>query len=286
MPGKPDWLKKKMPDLQAMEAMQQQIHNLRVATVCHEACCPNSGDCFSRGVATVLILGNICTRNCEFCAVNYGFPEAVDKTEPERVAKMAAAFSLRHLVITSVTRDDLPDGGDAHYAAVAQRVRRDLPGTTLELLIPDFQGEGSPLKTVMRERPDVLAHNIETVPRLYRVRRGADYLRSLKLLESAKRIAPDVLTKSGLMVGLGETEEEVVAVLKDLRESGCDMLTVGQYLRPGPGQLPVNKYISPDQFSCYQRRADLMGFKFAAAGPYVRSSYRAGEALISARLQL
>lgn len=286
MLGKPDWLKMKMPDLQAMEALQRQLTGFRVNTVCFEACCPNSGECFSRGVATILILGNTCTRSCKFCAVKNGSPGTVDEAEPERVAKAMSALPLRHLVITSVTRDDLADGGAAHYAAVVQRLRRDLPGVTLELLIPDFQGERRSLQIALREKPEVLAHNLETVPRLYNIRPGADYARSLKLLESAKRITPDILTKSGLMVGLGEKEEEVLAVMKNLRDVGCDMLTIGQYLRPGSRQIPVYRYITPAQFSCYQGQADLMGFKFAAAGAYVRSSYKAGEALEWARLKL
>lgn len=285
MLSKPDWLKMKMPDLHAMEALQRQFTGLQVNTVCFEACCPNSGECFSRGVATILILGNTCTRNCGFCAVKYGFPGAVDKTEPERVAKALSALPLRHLVITSVTRDDLPDGGAAHYAAVVKRLRRDLPGVSLELLIPDFQGERRSLQIALRERPEVLAHNLETVPRLYNIRPGADYLRSLKLLESAKQIVPFTLTKSGLMVGLGEKEKEVLLVMKNLREAGCDMLTIGQYLCPGSRQIPVERYITPEQFSCYQGQAELMGFKFAAAGSYVRSSYKAGEAFELARLK-
>lgn len=246
-------------------------------TVCAEAKCPNRGECFSRGTATFLILGSVCTRNCAFCGVDFGDPLAPDPEEPNRLAKAALKMGLKHVVITSVTRDDLRDGGASFFASVVKAVRQKLPKATVEVLIPDFAGSRQALHTVLDSAPDVLNHNIETVPRLYSsVRPQAEYGRSLQLLS---RTAADGRSKvkSGIMVGLGETELEVEEVMGDLRKSGCSILTIGQYLRPSRHQVPLREFISPRKFSDYEQIARSMGFEHVFSGPYVRSSYRAEE---------
>jgi lipoic acid synthetase len=244
--------------------------------VCDRARCPNRGECFSHHTATFLILGDICTRGCAFCAVKKGKPLSLEADEPQRLARAVAELGLRHVVITSVTRDDLPDGGAAHYARVVAALRQHCPGVRVELLVPDFAGSREALATVLTSGPDILAHNLETVPRLYpEVRRGADYERSLKVLEQAKELAPKIITKSGLMLGLGEESPEVEAVLRDLRQVACDMLTLGQYLSPSLHHVPVARYVNPDEFASRQRQALSLGFKSVAAGPLVRSSYKA-----------
>jgi lipoic acid synthetase len=252
-------------------------------TVCAEAKCPNRGECFSRGSAAFLILGPVCTRDCAFCGVESGRPSAVDFDEGKRLAKAAARMGLKHVVVTSVTRDDLPDGGAAAFANVIKCLRREIPQTTIEVLIPDFQGSVDSLMTVLDSQPNVLNHNMETVPRLYpSIRPQAIYTRSLELL---KRVADDnrSVAKSGIMVGLGETADEVKELLHDLRSSGCSIITIGQYLRPSRHQIPVREFIPPEQFSAYEKTALDMGFKHAFCGPYVRSSYQADRQINNAR---
>jgi lipoyl synthase len=252
------------------------LDRLHLPTVCDSARCPNRGECFSHHTATFLILGEVCTRGCAFCAVSKGKPAPVEADEPQRLARAVAELGLRHVVITSVTRDDLPDGGAAHYARVVAALRQDCPGVRVELLVPDFAGSREALATVLASGPDILAHNLETVPRLYpQVRRGADYRRSLTVLEQAKELAPNLITKSGLMLGLGEESPEIEAVLRDLRHVACDMLTIGQYLSPSLHHAPVARFVNPEEFASRQRQALDLGFKSVAAGPLVRSSYKA-----------
>jgi lipoic acid synthetase len=252
------------------------LDRLHLPTVCESARCPNRGECFSHHTATFLILGEVCTRGCAFCAVSKGKPAPVEADEPQRLAQAVAELGLRHVVITSVTRDDLPDGGAAHFARVVEALRQRCPGVRIELLVPDFQGSREALTTVLASGPDILAHNLETVPRLYpEVRRGADYGRSLKVLEQTKQLSPKIITKSGLMLGLGEESPEISAVLRDLRQVACDMLTIGQYLSPSLHHVPVARYVNPDEFASWQRQALELGFKSVAAGALVRSSYKA-----------
>lgn len=252
------------------------LDRLHLPTVCESARCPNRGECFSHHTATFLILGEVCTRGCTFCAVTKGKPAPVEADEPQRLAQAVAALGLRHVVITSVTRDDLPDGGAAHYARVVEALRGHCPGVRVELLVPDFRGSREALTTVLSSEPDILAHNLETVPRLYpEVRRGADYGRSLKVLEQAEQLFPKIITKSGMMLGLGEESQEIEAVLRDLRQVACDMLTIGQYLSPSLHHAPVARYVNPDEFASWKRQALDLGFKSVAAGPLVRSSYKA-----------
>jgi len=252
------------------------LDRLHLPTVCDSARCPNRGECFSHHTATFLILGEVCTRGCAFCAVTKGKPLPLEADEPWRLARAVAELGLRHVVITSVTRDDLPDGGAAHYARVVAALRQHCPGVRVELLVPDFAGSKEALATVLAAQPDILAHNLETVPRLYpQVRRGADYRRSLMVLQRAKELSPHITTKSGLMLGLGEGAAEVEQVLKDLRAVACDMLTLGQYLSPSLHHVPVARYVNPDEFASWQRQALDLGFKSVAAGPLVRSSYKA-----------
>lgn len=260
----------------AVSRMERLLADLRLHTVCQEARCPNVAECFGRGTATFMILGDVCMRGCRFCAVRHGRPAPLDPVEPERVAEAAARLGLHHVVITSVTRDDLPDGGASQFAETIQAVRRWLPEATVEVLIPDFRGSRTALEVVLAAEPDVLNHNLETVPRLYpQVRPQADYRRSLGILAWTKTYAPRMTTKSGLMLGLGERTAEVVEVLRDLRQAQCDMLTLGQYLQPTDHQLPVARYVPPEEFGWYQRKATALGFRGVAAGPLVRSSHRA-----------
>ena len=273
----PPWLTKRMPPPYVMEEMEKLIKNLSLHTVCQEAHCPNIGDCFSRKTATFMILGNCCTRNCSFCAVKKGIPSPPAPEEPENVAKAVSKLKLNYVVITSPTRDDLPDGGAKQFARVISSIRK-LCGEEIyiEVLIPDFAGSFSSLQKVLEAKPFVLNHNLETVPRLYpRVRPGAEYRRSLRLLERCKRIDPGIYTKSGLMVGLGETKDEVIRVMKDLRTTGCDILTIGQYLRPSSKHLEVREFIPPAVFNHYREIASSLGFLHVASSPFVRSSYMA-----------
>ncbi len=275
----PRWLKVPIPRGSRVRKVRDVLSELRLCTVCDEARCPNRGECYGSGTATFMILGDVCTRACRFCAVARGTPEAPDATEPGRVAEAVRRLGLRHVVVTSVTRDDLPDGGASLFAAVVRAVRAAAPGCTIEILVPDFAGSSSALETVLEARPDVLNHNVETVPRLYgRVRPQADYARSLDLLAAAKRLAPETFTKSGFMVGLGETWAEVFALLRDLREAGVDAVTAGQYLRPAPGRLDVVRFRHPEEFEHLRRAAESLGLT-AACGPLVRSSHGAGAML-------
>ncbi|MBA2133060.1 lipoyl synthase [Capillibacterium thermochitinicola] len=276
---KPEWLKIKVQANEEKADVEHLLDELALPTVCKEARCPNLMECYSRRTATFLILGRNCTRHCRFCNVQKGQPEPVASDEPARVAQAVARLQLNHVVVTSVTRDDLPDGGAGQFAAVVTAIRRLNPGVTVEVLIPDFRGDPLALQKVLAVKPDVLNHNIETVPRLYpAVRPEADYRRSLTLLARVKEFAPRILTKSGVMVGLGETEDELTAVMKDLRAAGCDALTIGQYLAPSRAHHRVVAYITPAQFARYERIGRELGFRHVAAGPFVRSSYRAAEA--------
>ena len=272
---KPEWLKKRI-DPTAVMQMESILRSLGLHTVCEGANCPNRGECFKNKTATFMILGDVCTRNCRFCAVTKGGPTPVDPLEPEHVADAAQKLGLGHVVVTSVTRDDLPDGGASHFADVVAAVKKRLPNVTIEVLIPDFQGDLAALQTVIAARPDIINHNIETVPSLYTiVRPMAQYDRSLELLSRVKQYGSGIYSKSGLMVGLGETQDEVYAVMDDLVAVGCDILTIGQYLQPTQEHLPVAEYIHPDQFDEYKRIGLHKGFKYIASGPLVRSSYNA-----------
>jgi lipoic acid synthetase len=245
-------------------------------TVCQQALCPNISECFSCGQATFLILGKNCTRLCSFCNVEKTVPLPVDGDEPSRIAEAVARLELSHVVITSPTRDDLPDGGAALYAATVAAIRSQSPETRVELLIPDFQGAVASLELVVASHPDIIGHNVETVPRLYQIRSGADYGRSLEVLQLCAGIAPEIRTKSGIMLGMGETEGEVLQVLRDLRGAGCAYLSIGQYLAPSLRHYPVQEYVPPERFEWLRSAAAAMGFSHVESGPYVRSSYHAG----------
>ena len=277
---RPEWLRAPAPAGANYSELKELVNRLSLHTVCESAACPNVGECWNRRTATFMILGNVCTRRCGFCAVQKGAPLPVDYDEPRRVAEAVAALGLRYAVITSVNRDDRKDGGAELFALTIRAIRAAVPDCKVEVLIPDFQGSEAALAVVMEAAPDVLNHNIETVPRLYRqVRVGARYQRSLDLLAAAKRLSPDTPTKSGLMVGLGEAVEEVVAVMRDLRRSRVEILTVGQYLRPSPRHLPVARFVPPEEFAAYRRLGREMGFMHVESGPLVRSSYHADSAL-------
>jgi len=278
MMQKPPWLKKRVPPVHAIQKVQWILEKTTLHTVCEEARCPNLGECFSQGTATVLIMGRICSRSCGFCAVQHGTPSPLDPHEPEHVAQAVKEMKLRYVVITSVTRDDLPDGGASHYGQVIRAIRCVHPEIEVEVLIPDFQGDRNSLVAVLRERPQVLNHNVETVPRLYPlVRPQADYGRSLHLLKTARELSPGSLTKSGLMIGLGENREEILGLMRDLREVGVNLLTIGQYLQPRSDRLPVVRYIPPEEFEELKRAGEELGFKSVASGPFVRSSYHAAQ---------
>jgi lipoic acid synthetase len=273
---KPVWLRKRLPSGPAYESVRRLLQEAGLHTVCQSACCPNQFECFARHTATFMILGDRCTRNCRFCAVHHGRPDPVDPDEPRRVAGAAAHLGLRYVVITSVTRDDLPDGGADLFAAVIRTLHQRIPGVRVEVLIPDFQGDRQALETVLAAGPVVLNHNLETVARLYPAARPrADYRRSLDLLARSRRAAPQVLTKSGLMLGLGETDAEIRTALADLRAVGVQILTLGQYLQPTAAHLPVARYLAPEVFENWRREASAMGFAAVASGPFVRSSYQA-----------
>jgi len=275
---KPPWLKKRIPPIQDLIKVKSILDEASLHTVCEEARCPNLGECFSKGTATVLILGRICTRNCGFCAVEHGISVLPNDEEPKKVAQAVKKMGLKYVVITSVTRDDLIDGGASHFAKTNQAIRALDRKIKVEVLIPDFKGVLASLKMVLKERPDVLNHNIETVSRLYpKVRPEADYKRSLNLLKESKENYPHILAKSGFMLGLGETEEEVLGLLRDLREVGCDFLTIGQYLQPRPDRLSVFRYVPPEEFEEYKKMGERMGFKAVASAPFVRSSFHASQ---------
>ena len=277
---RPVWLRARAPVGENYRELKHLVNELKLHTVCESAACPNVGECWNRRTATFMILGNVCTRRCGFCAVQKGAPLPVDYDEPRRVAEACAALGLKYAVITSVNRDDRKDGGAELFALTIQAIRERIPGCRVEVLVPDFQGSHAAMETVMNAPPDVLNHNTETVPRLYRsVRLGARYERSLDMLAYAKRIRPQVPTKSGLMLGLGETAEEVRQVMRDLRAHSVDILTVGQYLRPSTRHLPIIRYVPQDEFDELKRIGYEMGFSHVESGPLVRSSYHASEAL-------
>ena len=274
----PSWLRRPLARPGAYAHVDGLLDELDLNTVCQSAKCPNRGECFSEGTATFLVLGDACTRGCRFCAVETRRPAAPDPGEPARVGEAVARMGLRHAVVTMVTRDDLADGGAAHIVAVIEAIRAAAPGAAIEVLVSDFAGDLVAVETVAGARPDVFNHNVETVPRLYEaVRPGADYARSLEVLGRVSARAPDVPTKSGLMLGLGEREDEVVAVMRDLGEVGCRMLTLGQYLRPSARHLPIAEFVAPDRFAALARTAYAMGFTSVASAPFVRSSYHAAE---------
>ncbi len=272
---KPEWLRKKVSPGNQSE-MRQLLGELRLNTVCQQALCPNISECFSCGQATFLILGRSCTRLCSFCNVEKTVPLPVDADEPERVAEAVARLKLSHVVVTSPTRDDLPDGGASLYAATVAAIRSSSPATRVELLIPDFQGAVSSVEAVVAARPDIIAHNVETVPRLYQIRSGADYGRSLEVLRLCAVMAPDIRTKSGVMLGMGESEEELLQVFEELRGVGCSYLSIGQYLAPSRRHYQVQEYVPPERFEWLQSAAVALGFSHVESGPYVRSSYHAG----------
>lgn len=274
----PPWIKKRLPASPRTDFTRGVLEKYRLNTVCRSAHCPNTGECFASGTAAFMIMGNACTRSCRFCAVEGGSPALLDGSEPERLALAAGEMGLRHVVVTSVTRDDLEDGGAAHFAAVIGALRGLNPQTAVEVLVPDFKGRGQSVWTVVDAGPDVFNHNVETVPSLYpKVRPEASYEVSLGVLRLAKQLRPRMLTKSGLMVGLGERSEEVEAVMGDLRRAGCDILTIGQYLSPSPEHLPVAAFIEPSEFERYRLLGVRMGFRAVASGPFVRSSHNAAE---------
>jgi lipoyl synthase len=275
---KPSWLKVRAPGSENFLRLKALMADLRLNTVCEDAHCPNIGECWHHGTATFMILGNVCTRACAYCAVEHGKPEPADTDEPSRVAHAIVSMALKHAVITSVDRDDLPDGGAAIFAETIRQTRAQRPECRIEVLIPDFQGKEDALHTVLDARPDVLNHNIETVPRLYRMARsGGKYPRSLELLDRARHYAPRIATKTGIMVGLGEEHDEILQVLADLREVGVSILTIGQYLRPSPAHAPMSRYYHPDEFAELKRAGMALGFTHVESGPLVRSSYHAHE---------
>lgn len=273
---KPEWLRKKV-NLGEQVHMRMLLGELRLNTVCQQAMCPNISECFSCGQATFLILGTNCTRQCSFCNIEKNSPQPVDGDEPARIAEAVARLKLSHVVITSPTRDDLTDGGAFHYSATVSSIRETSAETRIELLIPDFQGLHHCLEEIVASRPDIIAHNLETVPRLYHVRSGADYQRSLDVLRQCHELAPQIATKSGVMLGMGEDEREVEQVIHNLREVNCTYLSIGQYLAPSKKHYPVQEYVPPDVFSRVRELALQAGFSHVESGPYVRSSYHAGQ---------
>ncbi len=275
---KPQWLKVKAPGGTNYLRLKHLMRELNLHTVCEEAHCPNIGECWEHGTATFMILGDVCTRNCAYCAVSHGRPPAYDIDEPSRVAQAIAELNLRHAVITSVDRDDLPDFGAYIFAETIRQIRRKLPGCSIEVLVPDFQGNEDSIRQVLEARPDIYNHNTETVPRLYKkARPGGRYERLLGIFRIAKRIAPDIPTKTGIILGLGETNEEVVEVMKELRSVNVDILTLGQYLRPSDGHIALDRYVTPEEFRWFYEIGMQLGFKHVESGPLVRSSYHAWE---------
>src|SRR6476646_6190872 len=277
-PRKPPWIRVKAPTSPEYQATRRLMRELKLNTVCEEAACPNIGECWKEKHATVMILGAVCTRACTFCNVATGRPDLLDPHEPGRVGEAVAALGLNHIVVTSVDRDDLDDGGAGHFARTIAAIRAAAPATTIEVLVPDFLRKDGAVETVVGAKPDVLNHNLETVPRLYaEVRPGTRYFASLRLLDQAKRLDPAGFTKSGIMVGLGEDRTEVLQVMDDLRAAGVDFLTIGQYLQPTPKHHPVDRFIPPDEFDQLKQMAQGKGFLLVAASPLTRSSYHAGE---------
>jgi lipoic acid synthetase len=277
-PAKPEWIRVRAPGTGAHAETVRIVRGHRLHTVCEEAGCPNIGECWSKRHATFMIMGDTCTRACAFCNVRTGMPGPLDPTEPQRVAEAARELALAHIVVTSVDRDDLDDGGAQHFASVISALRAAAPGMTIEVLTPDFMRKAGALETVLAARPDVFNHNLETVPRLYlSIRPGARYFHSLRLLQRAKEIDGEVFTKSGIMVGLGESREEVMQVMDDLRSAGVDFLTIGQYLQPSPRHAAVQRFVTPAEFDALRQIAVAKGFALVAASPLTRSSYHAGD---------
>ncbi len=275
---KPSWLKVKAPGGPTYLRLTQMMKELNLHTVCQEAHCPNIGECWEHGTATFMILGDVCTRNCAYCAVSHGRPPAYDIAEPERVGEAVAQLGLRHAVITSVDRDDLPDFGAYIFAETIRQIHQRLPGCSVEVLVPDFQGNEDSIRAVLEARPEIYNHNTETVPRLYKkARPGGRYERVMNIFRTAKRIAPTIPTKTGIILGMGETNEEVIEVMKDLRAVDVDILTLGQYLRPSDGHIALDRFVTPDEFRMFREVGMGMGFKHVESGPLVRSSYHAWE---------
>lgn len=279
---KPNWLRVQY-NREAVEEVARLMKDLKLNTVCKEANCPNLGECYKKHTATFMVMGSACTRNCRFCNVSCAKPQPLDPDEPRHLAEVAKKLALRHVVVTQVTRDDLPDGGAAHMAAVVRAVHETCPGTTVEVLISDLKGSEDALRVVLDAKPEVLNHNVEMVSRLYHdVRPQARYERSLKVLSDSKKFAPNILTKTGFMLGLGETDDEVYALMDDIRATGCDILTISQYLQPSPQHWALQRYVTPEEFARFKDVAMEKGFKFVASSPLVRSSYRAAEAFEAA----
>jgi lipoic acid synthetase len=275
---KPEWLKVKAPGGDNYLRLKQLMRELQLHTVCEEAHCPNIGECWQHGTATFMILGDVCTRNCAYCAVSHGRPPAYDIDEPARVAEAIAQLALRHAVITSVDRDDLPDFGAFIFAETIRQVRQRLPGCSIEVLVPDFQGNEASIRQVVEARPDIYNHNTETVPRLYKkARPGGRYERLLEIFRIVRRLDPGLPTKTGIILGLGETNEEVLEVMRDLRAVDVDILTLGQYLRPSDGHIALDRYVTPEEFRWFREQGMAMGFRHVESGPLVRSSYHAWE---------
>ena len=287
-PNKPAWLRAKLPSGATYQKVNHLLNSLNLATVCREARCPNMGECWNGGTATIMLMGDLCTRGCRFCNVKTGHPRGrLDEEEPENTAQAIAQLQLNYVVLTSVDRDDLPDEGAGHFAKTISHIKKQSPDLLVEVLTPDFSGRRECLDLIVLAKPDVFAHNVETVRRLTPTVRDprAGYNQSLKVLEWVKKQAPSIYTKSSLMLGLGETKAEVLETLKDLRAVGCDVITFGQYLQPAQRHLPVHEYISPKEFENWKYQAEAMGFLYCASGPLVRSSYRAGEFFIKSLIE-
>jgi len=281
---KPSWLKVKAPGGPTYVALKHMMRDLKLHTVCEEAHCPNIGECWEHKAATFMILGDVCTRNCAYCAVAHGTPTALDVEEPVRLAEAVAQMGLRHVVITSVDRDDLPNGGAEIFASCIAEIRRRLPETSIEVLIPDFKGNAEALRIVARAKPDILNHNLETIERLYRIARpGGRYPRALELLRRARELDRDMLTKSGIICGLGEDWDELLGAMRDLRAQDVDILTLGQYLRPSDQHLPIARWYTPDEFAELKRFGLALGYRHVESGPLVRSSYHAWEQVEAAK---
>jgi lipoyl synthase len=275
---KPDWIRAKAPTSEGYKETHRILRNLNLTTVCEEAACPNIGECWSKSHATMMIMGGTCTRACSFCNIATGKPDALDKFEPQRVAVAVMELGLKHVVITSVDRDDLDDGGAEHFVKTIQRIRAMAPNTTIEILTPDFRRKETSIDQVALARPDVFNHNLETVPRLYpKIRPGARYFSSLRLLQRVKEVTPDAFTKSGIMVGLGETKEEVLQVMDDMRAANIDFLTIGQYLQPTVKHAAVDRFVTPEEFATYEKIAKSKGFLLVSSTPMTRSSYHADD---------
>jgi len=280
---RPEWLKTKAPKGVRHDNVRELLKKYHLNTVCDEACCPNRGECFNLDIATFMILGRQCTRNCQFCAVSKENPEPVDKDEPMNVAKGVKELGLEYVVITSVTRDDLSDGGASHFAQTIKAIKKLNPGTKVEVLIPDLEGDLDDLKTIVDAKPDVIGHNVETIPSLYSdIRPMASYKRSVKVIEAVKKLDSRIISKTGIMVGVGETEEQVNRLFDDLVKVGCELITIGQYLAPTKQHYPIKEYITPEQFKRYKETAESKGFLYAASSPLTRSSHLAIESYLAA----